>query len=841
MKKFINPWMGPESYPIPSEKKQNPSHFCGRKMDTIKLSWLIKNNTFVTLYGLSGVGKTSLIKAGVYPYLGKENYKPVFIRLYGTNSNHSFARCILKEMSPQLADDQDFQSDESEYNEISFLWKQLEKTYAKEHGVIPIIMLDQFEEILRHQYDDTVVLLQQIYYVMNKMRNYGHPFCHFIISIREDDFFLLEDCIDNNSLFDMKNYRYRLHPLDSKSPEGAKEVINIPGEKVLPSDENEKEELIKKIILLSSNPEDSAISTITLSMVCYMLYIDMIREERSYISLKNYMDDNGELIKNNLFEEYYYDVTKELDFPKRTRIFLEDELVQSGRRVAIPLKRAKEKGVIGDVNKLLESDRKLLNLNGDRIELIHDTFCSILTKTKMLRERDDERQRRKLQQRLYEIESIFLVEEAKELLKKGEKEKACLLALEALPKDLGLPSRPYAEEAANGAKEILAAARNITPEKRLISPIDIIEEELEVDSPDSWFSIKAKGNEIIVLSKENNAPSSEADNRIVERIMIQHDEPILSLKFSKERRLYVYTRTHVFICELLQYLMDDTKEWLKGKCLTNEDRRKYHLQYYDAGEARIDHDTDLKILEKLIKQDMVDVEGGEYIMGTQIMEYGISYPDEFPSHKVKLDSFRICRYQVTQELWELIMGTNPSKYPGAQRPVENVSWEDCLIFIDKLNAYANTDDVIGTFRLPTEAEWEYAARGGNNGKSYKYSGSDNIDQVAWYKENSYGMTHPVGQKNPNELGLYDMSGNVSEWCLDGYNKYHDSVQINPVGECPKPENDSIMHASRKVLRGGAYHNGMEDCRVSYRDHFPPTDSNSHGGLRLAMSIKNSNS
>ena len=174
-------------------------------------------------------------------------------------------------------------------------------------------------------------------------------------------------------------------------------------------------------------------------------------------------------------------------------------------------------------------------------------------------------------------------------------------------------------------------------------------------------------------------------------------------------------------------------------------------------------------LNKLIN-NMVYVSGGTFIMG------GDESSDQTPTHSVTLSSYYICKYEVTQALWRAVMGSNPSKFKGDNLPVEQVSWNDCQTFINRLNSYTGRN-----FRLPTEAEWEFAARGGNYSRRYKYSGSNYIGDVAWYADNSGNRTHPVGTKQANELGLYDMSGNVWEWCSDWYGSYSSYSQSNPTG------------------------------------------------------------
>ena len=222
--------------------------------------------------------------------------------------------------------------------------------------------------------------------------------------------------------------------------------------------------------------------------------------------------------------------------------------------------------------------------------------------------------------------------------------------------------------------------------------------------------------------------------------------------------------------------------------------------------------------------DMVYVKGGTFTMGAtaeQASEEASS--SEKPTHSVTLTDFYICKYEVTQAQWKAIMGINPSKWKGDNLPVECVSWNDVQAFIKKLNAKTGKK-----FRLPTEAEWEYAARGGNKSKGYKYSGSNKLKNVAWYDHNSDNMTHPVGQKRPNELGIYDMSGNVYEWCQDWYGDYGSSSQTNPTGP-------SI--GSYHVLRGGCWLGVAWCCRVSHRFYDSLDRSSSIDGFRLALSVE----
>ena len=224
-----------------------------------------------------------------------------------------------------------------------------------------------------------------------------------------------------------------------------------------------------------------------------------------------------------------------------------------------------------------------------------------------------------------------------------------------------------------------------------------------------------------------------------------------------------------------------------------------------------------------IKYNMVRVEGCTFRMGATSEQDCDAYDIEEPVHSVTLSSYYIGKTEVTQALWKAVMGSSPSDTSTLKvdnLPVERVSWNDCQEFIRKLNALTGQN-----FRLPTEAEWEFACRGGNNSRGYKYSGSNYIDNVAWYWDNSGKKTHPVATKLPNELGIYDMSGNVWEWCSDWYDKYSSGAQANPKG----PESGSC-----RVFRGGGWGSYAGYCRSSNRGYNTPTHRHDRLGLRLAL-------
>lgn len=251
-------------------------------------------------------------------------------------------------------------------------------------------------------------------------------------------------------------------------------------------------------------------------------------------------------------------------------------------------------------------------------------------------------------------------------------------------------------------------------------------------------------------------------------------------------------------------------------------------------------------IESLTNDELVYVEGGSYTMGAT-EEQGLDANfDEKPTRKVNLSSYYIGKYEVTQQLWEYVMsysgeaadGTTMSAYSadawldkkpsstfgvGDYFPTYYVSYDDIVnIFLPRLNKITGDN-----YRLPTEAEWEYAARGGCNSQAYKYSGSDTVGDVAWFSENSNSKSRQVGTKQPNELGIYDMSGNVWEWCSDWYAGYTSSEETNPTGS---------ESGSYRVFRGGYWGLSARDCRVSVRSSANPTNRNNSVGFRLALSM-----
>lgn len=235
-------------------------------------------------------------------------------------------------------------------------------------------------------------------------------------------------------------------------------------------------------------------------------------------------------------------------------------------------------------------------------------------------------------------------------------------------------------------------------------------------------------------------------------------------------------------------------------------------------------DAKTAALLKEIDDNMLKIDGGTFTMGCSNPSDTECYYWEKPRHTVVLNTFALGKFTVTQKEWKGIMGTTPAAKYCAECPVVNVSWNDAEMFINKLNQLSNKN-----YRLPTEAEWEYAAKGGNQGHGYKYAGGDNAMNVAWYDSLISHEVHAVGQKKANELGLFDMSGNVWQWCSDWFDDkyYSKSPSHNPTGP------PAMAGENARSLRGGSWWGPLKDCRVANRDKYPPDSKDDDVGFRLA--------
>jgi len=267
--------------------------------------------------------------------------------------------------------------------------------------------------------------------------------------------------------------------------------------------------------------------------------------------------------------------------------------------------------------------------------------------------------------------------------------------------------------------------------------------------------------------------------------------------------------------------------YFEGSASVLFDYDNYTVPLSATAEGASDYRWKLKpkafdFLTNIVYIKMLPVKGDKFYMGCTSEQGSDCFNKERPAHIVTVSDFLIGKYPVTQKQWTQVMGNNPSKFKGDNLPVETVSWNDAQAFINKLNSTTKKG-----YRLPTEAEWEYAARGGIESAGLKYAGNNNINDVAWHDENSGETTHPVGAKRPNELGIYDMSGNVWEWVEDRYGEYSNAAQTNPTGP---------SSGSTRVNRGGSWEGDAIYCRTSNRSDNTPKSRYNSLGFRLARTL-----
>ena len=234
-----------------------------------------------------------------------------------------------------------------------------------------------------------------------------------------------------------------------------------------------------------------------------------------------------------------------------------------------------------------------------------------------------------------------------------------------------------------------------------------------------------------------------------------------------------------------------------------------------------------KVMHEELMKNMILVEAGSFTMGS---DSSLARKREQPAHQVSLDSFYISRYELTQDIFEQIMGWNNSYFACDKCAVNNISWFNMQLFIERLNKATGRE-----FSLPTEAQWAYAAKGGNKSKGYQYSGSNDISDIAWFAGNANNKSHPVGLKKPNELGLYDMTGNLWEFCLDDMSRkaYSRTKNHNPF----QGDINNLERKAMKVIRGGGYEFSAKENLVFMRDGATNNVRMADIGFRLALSKK----
>lgn len=409
----------------------------------------------------------------------------------------------------------------------------------------------------------------------------------------------------------------------------------------------------------------------------------------------------------------------------------------------------------------------------------------------------------------------------KEYEEKRAKEEQERQRQEKEKKELALAEkrRKEQEELAN---EISRAIQTISTSEEVLEK-KRLEQKKQIDTIDS----KSKQKDLLLALEKSNLSAFEERTqcRLLSEQIDSLNSEINSLKQEIEKAAEARRQELEAAKEAAIQRVREEFERKKQQAAEEAARKeKEHLEK----EKEERKETDLTFIVKGVSFKMVKVAGGTFTMGATAEQGKDAYDNERPAHQVTLTDYYIGQTEVTQALWTAVMGSNPSYYKGDNLPVEYVSWYDCQTFIEKLNILLSNELGEMRFALPTEAQWEFAARGGNKSQGYKYAGSNNIDDVAWSCEAWWGnsgdmTTHPVAQKRPNELGLYDMSGNVEEWCQDWYGDYSSNAQTNPQGP---------TDGKKRVCRGGDWYIIDGYCRVSNRSSADPDHRSSpvFGGL-----------
>ncbi|GHT23153.1 hypothetical protein AGMMS4957_14310 [Bacteroidia bacterium] len=349
----------------------------------------------------------------------------------------------------------------------------------------------------------------------------------------------------------------------------------------------------------------------------------------------------------------------------------------------------------------------------------------------------------------------------------------------------------------------------------------------DADEPVTWVSSNESIVEVDVNGKVTAVAKGEAiitarSRRASSTCKVKVTQPAVSISLNKTTLELLVGGSERLVATLLPDNADNVIAWSSSDSTKATVDANGTVTAVAAGEATIiakASDKTVTCKVAIVWLQMVIVEGGPFTMGATA-EQGSGYSEhELPTHSVTLSGFQMGKYEVTQATWKTIMGSNPSYSKGDDLPVENVSWDDCQTFIEKLKSITGKN-----YRLPTEAEWEYAARGGAQSQGYRYSGSNTLGDVTW--DVWYSLhTRPVGTKLPNELSIYDMSGNVWEWCNDWYGDYEDGEQTSPTG---------ALAGSFHVLRGGSWNSGATNCRVSNRGSGAPDFRGYDIGFRLVL-------
>lgn len=887
--------------------------FFGRDREIKDLSNLIFLERGIVLFGRSGVGKSSLLKAGVFPKLKEEKkFIPINVRLQRQKDNEGIwinPSIIFRDHFDDHLKEQGIK-DLHEEKLLEFfgekgknsLWAVL-KTYEyiiSKDRAVPVLVIDQFEEFFLH--DENVQkkirnLIASIFLSRIPEKEYGDDGerasfkdfynrlktnasrsedgtfswlselrCKMVLVLRSDQLGQL-DSMTNLVPNIMKN-RYQLNLLSER---GAMSAIEDPagldddGFEAPKFDYDEKflEKLLKSI-----KGESGTIEPWNVQIICQHIEAKVIS---SGGKLKKIDSSSIEVDSDVILQQYYIRQIKSFDKSIRSNIryFIEEELIVDESRVNINEIVVLKKVTSEELSRLVESGlvREVVSNMGKSYELTHDILIDVVQNAFNEEDKKKEKARNRKNMILMGVIILFVaavlvykIQSSQRAVEssKREEEKATQKAIAnnrraTANSEVALASYLLASEPATAAglanyldykwSDTLSALlkgnlQQVAQRYRDITNCSTCHPFYPLASNQrKGFFVTAEDGMIHTWSK-----SGEHLKR-----WPAHSVPIYKIDLVETGgELQIYS-----------YSWDNTlKIWdLNGALLKEEDRVNSWrfeessnlgklLLFLKACRALNDSSKAAKVYRRILEvggndysvytgKEVPDLEfamvqSGSFTMGcTEGQEEDCEY-DENPTHEVYLDTYFISKYETTQAQWEAVMGSNPSRFSscGGSCPVEKMTWLEIQSFIFKLNILTGEN-----YRLPSEAEWEYAARGGHESQNdFKFAGSDDLSKVGWYGKNSK-RTHPVGQKAPNALGLYDMSGNVFEWCTDWYDKNYyrqEDTFINPLGP---------SYGWSRILRGGTYGEGANRSRVSNRYFNMPDASYQANGFRLATSFE----
>lgn len=842
----------------------------GRNQMVTKLVDAIYTNLQTILYGKSGIGKTSLLQAGCFPELRKRHFFPIIIRPGIMEKSEDYAAAVIEIIQDSAKEEilgikpslQSINVGDGIFTENRLCQFLCSTKFVDNRGdiYIPILIFDQFEEFLNNKkkYSNAVNFVKELYVLLDNTISIPAGFLEYsnyrlVFAIREDYLYCLEDIVDHYNLDELRYNRHRITALTDKQ---AQSVIEKTFRSAIDEISSDVLKRTTSIIIPAAKGQnqDADIRTPVLSLLGSLIYRQMAKGHGI-----------GTINTDHELYLYYDEIMSEPAIPLEVRWFLEQRLITiDGRRDSMDYQSALLTNQISEEQiEYLVKEKKIIRIvdagSGERrIEFSHDTICKALKPIIEMRENyynkgkdlyyssfdNEEKQPETVrylsyaadlghldaQQKLANLyeEKVKGVEEDKSFKSSNSKRDRIIILLNGgewiarktkqrnssvkydvffgySRRDSVIVERFYKELLNYGYKVWIDTVG-------LMSGDDFVNRTIHAIESSAVFVFFASAYSYESSYAMRELEYAIAMNKTIIPIMLDDE------KMSSRISLYLSTINWIDARDR-NYLNYQVQALVKRIGIIDN----YNVNIGQSSKLATINDYEI---------EMIRVEGGLFTMGTTLQQGGTN-EDERPVHNVRVDSYYIAPTPVTQELWQNVMGAKvnlwqklvgntTSNSKNKNYPVVNISWNDCSRFIEKLNALTGKE-----FRLPTEAEWEFAAKGGARGRmnGYKYSGGNNIHRVSWNFENSDGTIHEVAKLQPNELGIYDMSGNVWEWCEDWYAPY-------PIDLVENPKGPNV--GDKKVCRGGSWKSIGRDCRISIRKSEYPSNRSFDIGFRLAL-------